>query len=103
MRGAAEISAKIAKEENAEMIVVGMPLNMDGTKGFRAENTKAFCEILKTLTDLPIETCDERCTTVQAYSYMISANTKKSKKRDIVDTVAAEIILQSFVDKRKNK
>ena len=103
MRGAAEISAKIAEEEGAEMIVVGLPLNMDGTRGFRVENTLAFCEILKTLTPLPIETCDERCTTVSAYNFMIATNTKKSKKRDIVDTVSAEIILQTFIDKRRNK
>ncbi len=103
MRGAAEISAKIAQEEGAEMIVVGLPLNMDGTRGFRVENTLAFCQILKTLTPLPIETCDERCTTVSAYGYMLATNTKKTKKRDIVDTVSAEIILQTFIDKRKNK
>lgn len=101
MRGAAEISAKIAEEEQAEMIVVGLPLNMDGTRGFRVDNTLAFIEILKELTPLPIETCDERCTTVSAYGYMLATNTKKSKKRSIVDTVSAEIILQSFIDKRK--
>ncbi|MBE6650636.1 MAG: Holliday junction resolvase RuvX [Ruminococcaceae bacterium] len=103
MRGAAEISAKIAEEEGAEMIVVGLPLNMDGTRGFRVENTLAFCEILKTLTPLPIETCDERCTTVSAYNFMLATNTKKTKKRSIVDTISAEIILQTFIDKRKNK
>ncbi len=101
MRGAAEIAAKIAEEENAEMIVVGLPLNMDGTRGFRAEKTTAFCDILKTLTPLPVETCDERCTTVSAYNFMIATNTKKTKKRDIVDTISAEIILQTFIDKRK--
>ncbi len=85
------------------MIVVGLPLNMDGTRGFRVENTLAFCEILKTLTPLPIETCDERCTTVSAYNYMLATNTKKTKKRNIVDTISAEIILQSFIDRRKNK
>ena len=85
------------------MIVVGLPLNMDGTRGFRVENTLAFIEILRTLTDLPIETSDERCTTVTAYSFMNMSGTKKSKKRGIVDTVAAEIILQSFIDKRKRK
>lgn len=103
MRGAAEISAKIALEEKAEMIVVGLPLNMDGTRGFRVENTLAFCEILKTLVDIPIETFDERCTTVSAYSYMLMSGTKKTKKRSIVDTVSAEIILQTFIDKRKNR
>lgn len=103
MRGAAEISAKIAEDEGAEMIVVGLPLNMDGTRGFRVDNTLAFIEILKELTPLPIETCDERCTTVSAYGYMLATNTKKTKKRDIVDTVSAEIILQTFIDKRKRK
>ncbi len=101
MRGAAEIAAKIALDEGAELIVVGLPLNMDGTRGFRVENTLAFCEILKTLTPLPIETQDERCTTVSAYNYMIATNTKKTKKRGIVDTISAEIILQTFIDKRK--
>ena len=103
MRGAAEISAKIAEEEGAEMIVVGLPLNMDGTRGFRVENTLAFIELLREYTSLPIETCDERCTTVSAYGYMLATNTKKTKKRDIVDTISAEIILQTFIDKRKKK
>ena len=103
MRGAAEISAKIAEEEGAEMIVVGLPLNMDGTRGFRVENTLAFCEILKTLTPLPIETCDERCTTVSAYNFMLATKTKKTKKRSVVDTISAEIIVQTLIDKRKNK
>ena len=49
------------------------------------------------ITPLPIETCDERCTTVSAYNYMIATNTKKTKKRDIVDTISAEIILQTFI------
>ena len=102
MRGAAEIAAKIAEDEGAEMIVVGLPLNMDGTRGFRVENTLAFIEILKSLTPLPIETCDERCTTVSAYNFMIASGTKKTKKRDIVDTISAEIILQTFIDKRRN-
>lgn len=102
MTEAANVSVKIATEENAEMIVVGLPLNMDGTRGARAEKTDVFCEMLRGLCSLPVETIDERRTTVSAYNIMIETGTKKSKKRSIVDTISAEIILQTFIDKRRH-
>ncbi len=102
MTEAANVSVKIAAEENAEMIVVGLPLNMDGTRGARAEKTDVFCDMLRERCSLPVETIDERRTTVSAYNIMIETGTKKSKKRSIVDTISAEIILQTFIDKRRN-
>lgn len=102
MTEAAGIAARIAEKERAEMIVVGLPLNMDGTRGPRAEKTEVFCTMLKELTTLPIETMDERRTTVSAHSIMIENGVKRNKKKDLVDTISAEIILQTFIDKRRN-
>ncbi len=102
MSEAADIAVRIAEEENAEMIVVGLPLNMDGTRGARAEKTDVFCGMLRERTTLPIETMDERRTTVSAHNIMIENSVKRSKKKMLVDTISAEIILQTFIDKRRN-
>lgn len=100
MRGAAKIAAEIAAAEQAGKIIVGMPLNMDGTRGFRAEKTLAFIELLKEYTDLPIEAFDERCTTVSAYGFLRESGVKKKKKRSIIDTLSAEILLQGYLDQK---
>ena len=102
MTEAADVAARIAADEKAEMIVIGLPLNMDGTRGPRAEKTEVFREMLKERLELPIETMDERRTTVSAHSIMIENNVKRSKKKALVDTISAEIILQTFIDKRRN-
>ena len=102
MSEASEIAARIAIEEGAEMIVVGLPLNMDGTRGERAEKTEVFCSMLREKLSIPIETMDERRTTVSAHNIMIENGVKRSKKKSLVDTISAEIILQTFIDKRKN-
>lgn len=103
MTEAAEIAVRIALEEKAEMIVVGLPLNMDGTRGERAEKTEVFCSMLRDRIDIPIETIDERRTTVSAHNIMIENGVKRSKKKALVDTISAEIILQTFIDKRKRQ
>jgi len=102
MTEAADIAVRIANEEGAEMIVVGLPLNMDGTRGARAEKTEVFCSMLREKTALPVETMDERRTTVSAHNIMIENGVKRSKKKALVDTISAEIILQTFIDKRRN-
>lgn len=102
MTEAAEIAVRIANEENAEMIVVGMPLNMNGTRGERAEKTEVFCSMLRERISIPVETIDERRTTVSAHSIMINNGVKRGKKKELVDTISAEIILQTFIDKRRN-
>lgn len=92
----------VAKRENAQMIVVGMPRNMDGSYGFRAEKCRDFGKLLSDLTSLPVEFEDERLTTVMAHGILSGNNIKAVKHKENVDAVSAVLILQSFIDKRKN-
>lgn len=86
---------EIIREYDVEKIVMGMPLNMDGTEGERAELTKEFAEKLKKRCELDIEFQDERLTTVEAYEIMEQTGTKN--KEDIVDEVAAVVILEDYM------
>lgn len=86
-----------------ETIVVGMPFNMDGTKTVRADVTEKFIHKLKCkYSKIAIEIIDERLTTVQAHKDMNAMNISKNKKRDIVDTLAAQYILETYVNRKKN-
>ena len=86
-----------------ETIVVGMPLNMDGTKSERAEITKKFIHKLKCkYNNIKIENMDERLTTVEAHKTMNLLEINKNKKKNIVDTISAEYILESYINKLKN-
>lgn len=94
---------EIAKEKRAEEIVVGMPKNMDGSEGFRADACKNLGKKLSNLTDVPIEFWDERLTTVSAHKILSDNNIRGKKRKSVVDAVAADIILQDYIDFRKNK
>lgn len=97
-----EKTAAAAKEQRAEMIVVGYPKNMNGTIGERAEKCRLFAEKLQELTGCPVELWDERCTTVSAHNYLNTTNTRGKKRKAVVDAVAAVIILESYLGYRKN-
>lgn len=97
-----EKTALAAKENHAEMVVVGYPKNMNGTVGERAEKCSLFAEKLHEMTDIPVELWDERCTTVSAHSYLNVTNTRGKKRKAVVDAVAATIILESYLGYRKN-
>ena len=99
----AEKIAEIAKQKNAELIVMGLPRNMDGSEGASAENVRAFSEMLKEKTSLEIILRDERCTTVTAYEYLNITDTRGKKRKAVVDSVAATIILEDFLNFRRNK
>ena len=99
----AEKIADIAKQKHAELIVMGLPRNMDGSEGESAENVRAFSEILKEKTSLEIVLRDERCTTVKAYEYLNITDTRGKKRKAVVDSVAATIILEDFLNFRRNK
>lgn len=99
----AEAVAAAAKEQGAELIVVGYPKNMNNTVGERAEKCKAFAELLHELTGLECVLWDERCTTVSAHNYLNSTNTRGKKRKAVVDAVAAVIILESYLGYRKNR
>ena len=94
-----EAIANVIKEKQADTLVVGLPINMDGTHGERVDKTHAFCEELKKVINIPIVFIDERLTTVSAEKLLISASVRREKRKTVIDKVAAMIILQSYLDK----
>ena len=93
----AERVAEIAREYGVGRLILGLPVNMDGTKGPRAEKAEAFAELLQNVTGLPVTLWDERRTTVDAHR-ILRANGKNGKKRkDVVDAVAAALILEGYL------
>lgn len=97
-----EKTAVLAKEQRAEQIVVGYPMNMNGTVGERAEKCKLFAEELEKLTGCPVKLWDERCTTVSAHNALNVTNTRGKKRKAVVDAVAAVLILESYLGFRRN-
>ncbi|MDR2202116.1 MAG: Holliday junction resolvase RuvX [Clostridiales bacterium] len=102
MREAIDKTAQKARDENAELIVVGLPVNMDGTEGERCQKTRAFGRNLQKVTALPVEYEDERLTSVSAGELLTEAGVKKDRQKSKLDAVAAQIILQSYIDRTKN-
>lgn len=93
--------AEAAKECKAELIVVGLPKNMDGTEGESAQNARAFAARLEELTGLKTVMQDERGTTITAHNFLNTTNTRGKKRKNVVDEVAATIILQDYLDSKK--
>ena len=91
-----------AVEYGAEMLVVGVPKNMDGSSGFRAEDCIAVADKIKEKSGLPLSMWDERCTTVSAHTYLNMTDTRGKKRKEVVDAVAATIILEDYLNYRKN-
>ena len=91
-----------AKEYEAQLIVVGVPKNMDGSSGWRAEECTEIGEKIKELSGLEVVMWDERCTTVSAHTYLNMNDTKGKKRKAVVDAVAATIILEDYLNYRKN-
>lgn len=92
----------IIKEYQVEKIVAGFPKNMNNTIGPTGEKVMAFCEKLKNVTNLEVILQDERLTTVAAQKMLIEADVSRKKRKEVVDTVAAVYILQTYLD-RVNK
>ena len=90
-------------ELGAELIVVGLPKNMDGSEGFRAQECKEIAEKIKEATQKEIVLWDERCTTVSAHTALNYTDTRGKKRKNVVDAVAAVIILEDYLSYRKNK
>lgn len=95
-------TAALAKEQRAQEVVVGLPKNMDGTVGARAEKCQLFAERLAELIDCPVKLWDERNTTVSAHNALNVTNTRGKKRKAVVDAVAATIILESYLEFRRN-
>ncbi len=92
----------IATEKKAEIIVIGLPRNMDGSKGFRAEACEELGKLIKERTSITVDFWDERLTTVSAHRILSDNNVRGKKRKNVVDAVAAEIILQDYIDYRKH-
>ena len=103
MRGDIDTIASKAKELGAETIVIGLPLNMDGSEGVRAEKTRKLASILEKVSGLEVQLIDERLTTVSAERVLDEAEMKWDKRKKVVDTISAQIILQTYLDKIKYK
>jgi len=87
-------------EHEVRRIVVGLPIRMDGTEGERARLTHEFIERLRRAVPIPVETWDERLTTVEAERTLIQAEVRREKRRQVVDSMAASLILQGYLDYR---
>lgn len=93
--------AEAVQETKAELIVVGLPKNMDGSEGESAINAREFASKLTELTGIETVMQDERGTTITAHNFLNTTNTRGKKRKNVVDEVAATIILQNYLDKRK--
>lgn len=99
-KAAKKIAAQI-QTLSAELIVLGLPKNMDGSEGERAKKTRLFAEHLKSITDLEVVLFDERCTTLLSNVYFNATNTRGKKRKVAVDAQSACIILQNYLDSIK--
>lgn len=95
--------ALVAREQKVSAIVVGLPKNMDGSEGFRAERCREFAGLLREqLEEIPVAMIDERMTTMSASRYLNETNTRGQKRKGVIDTLSAQIILQNALDRLKN-
>ena len=83
-------------------MVIGLPKNMNGTEGDRAARSRRFAAMIEEASGLPTELCDERRTTILAAGYMSETGTFGKKRKESIDTLSAQIILQTYLDKKKN-
>ena len=88
----------IAQKREVAGVVLGLPLNMDGSEGPRAQSTRAFARNFARLTELPIAFWDERLSTVAAERALLEADTSRARRRELIDHVAAAYILQGALD-----
>lgn len=97
----ADAVAQIAKEQGVAAIVVGLPVNMDGSEGSRAARCRKFAHLLEERLSLPVAMFDERMTTMTAARYLNETNTRGKKRKTVIDTLSAQIILQNCLDRMK--
>lgn len=86
----------------AEMAIIGLPKNMDGSLGESAQRAQKFAEELKEKINIPVNLWDERRTTITAHNYLNQTNTRGKKRKNIIDTLSASIILENYLEYRKN-
>ena len=101
MNNAVQLVCEKIKEHGCEKIVLGLPVNMNGSQGEKAEKIRVFGNKLKEASGLDVEYVDERLTTVMAHSFMNSTGTYGKKRKESVDTLSAQIILQNYLDSKR--
>ena len=100
----ADAVAEVVKERGVSAVVIGLPVNMDGSEGGRAARYRKFAWLLEERIDSSVPVClfDERMTTMTAARFLNETNTRGQKRKDVIDALSAQIILQNFIDKLKN-
>jgi len=93
--------AELVKKYEIELVVIGLPVNMNGSHGPRAEAAKKFAGRVAGITSLPVELWDERQTTMEAEKMLVGASLSRLKRRKVIDKVAATLILQGYLDRRQ--
>jgi len=94
---------ELARQNDVERIVIGLPRSLDGSLGKQAQTVQAFIELLKSHTELPVITWDERFSTVAAERMLLEAGMKRDKRKRHRDAVAAAFILQGYLDRERNR
>ena len=90
-----------ADEHNVGLIVIGNPINMNGTSGSRSDKVRAFAERLETAIGIKVIMYDERCTTMAAHRILNETDTRGKNRKNVIDTLSAQIILQNYMDSHK--
>ena len=90
--------ADIINNNNVKRVVIGLPLNMDGSKGPRVDKTYEFADVLKQYTSVEIVFFDERLTSVSAEKILINADVSRKKRKNVIDKLSATIFLQDYLD-----
>lgn len=94
--------SELVREHEGSRIVIGLPLNMDGTEGPRAEASRKFAESVTQTLGLPVEFWDERLSTVAAERTLLEADLTRAKRKQVIDQVAAQFILQGWLDAHRS-
>lgn len=101
MKNTARRVAMEAEKRSCKKIVIGLPKNMDGSEGERADVVRAFAQILSEITDIEIDFYDERMSTMVAYRFFDDSGTYGKKRKENIDTLSAQIILQNYIDRER--
>ncbi len=91
------------RKNDVEKIVLGHPINMNGTLGERSKRVKAFAKQLEDALGLPVILFDERCSTMAAHQFLNQTDTRGKKRKAVIDTLSAQIILQNYLDAQSQK
>lgn len=94
--------AQVVQERKIKEIVIGMPTNMNGSLGPKAQETLVFVERLKAHLKIPIHLWDERLTTLQSKKWLVAADVSRTKRKRVIDALSAQILLQNYLDRRRH-